>query len=111
MNSLIHIVIGSVLQENPFDYIKDNTFSDDERFYPYMASAVHAIVNIGIALIAISIVVLFIRWGITRKEDKKNKLVAPLVWKLVALVILSGFIFFATLLYNIIDSIAAQMVI
>lgn len=100
---------------NPWKYINENDkWAAGATFQGITRSLYQLMFSIGIGLIAISIVILFIRWALYRQQggavNRRNTLVGPLMFKLIIVSIISCLPYLIGELYRIINLIARSLV-
>ena len=103
-------ILSSIFSENPWKYLKDNSWTDDATMRNLGIEMYQLIEVVGVALLVLSTLILVIKWMSSRKEDRRNRLTGPLVNKLIIAIVLGGFTYFVGLVWRIIDALAAQMI-
>lgn len=96
-------------QLNPWKFLADNRWTDDGTAKRMGSELYNFILPICLGLIALSIVVLFIRYGMNR-ENRSGSLIKPLKMKLFFVVALAAFVYLVNLVWRIIDRFAAQLI-
>lgn len=105
----------SFLVGNPWRYINDNKDWAGEATFKGLTQDIYQLMfSIGIGLIALSVVILFIRWALYRQQggamNRRNALVGPLMFKLIIVAIMSCLPYLIGELYRIVNLVAKSIV-
>ena len=103
------------LTHNPFQFINTNKGFADEHALQMLARDLYKLMfSVGIGLIALSIIVLFIRWALYRNKEgamnRRNVIVGPMLLKLMLVAAISAFPYLLTLVMEIVNSVAKAAV-
>lgn len=104
-----------LLEHNPWQYINENsTWADDMALKGISADIYQLILVVGYGLIGLSMVVMFLKWALYRKEDgsmnRRNTITGPLVFKFFLIILISCLPYLIGEVYRIINFIARQAV-
>lgn len=100
---------------NPWQFINENSkWADDPALQTMSADTYQLILVIGYGLIAMSMVVMFLKWALYRKEDgainRRNTITGPLIFKFFLVILISCLPYLIGEVYRIINYIARQIV-
>lgn len=103
------------LTRNPWQHINDNAkWADDSVLKGLSADTYHLILSIGLGVITASVVVLWLKWGMHKKEDgamnRRNAIVSPLLFKLFLVMLITCLPYLLGEVFRIINSVAKAFV-
>lgn len=99
------------LTRNPWQFINNNSqWADNASLTPLTQDVYNLILVVGYGLIALSMVVMFLKWALYKKEDgsmnKRNTITGPLLFKLLMVILISCLPYLIGEVYRIINLIA-----
>lgn len=102
------------LTHNPWQFINENSKWADEPALTSMSQDVYQLILVvGYGLIALSMVVMFIKWALYKKEDgsmnRRNTITGPLLFKFFMVILISCLPYLIGEVYRIINYIARSM--
>lgn len=100
---------------NPWEYINNNKeWAGNATFTKITSDIYHVLFVIGIGLIAISLVLLFLRWALYRQQggaiNRRNTIVGPLLFKLILVAIICCLPYLVGEVFRIFNLIAKSLV-
>ena len=103
-------ILAYLFDKNPWESLVYNKWTVDTNVIRLSRDAYKILKYVGIGVIAISIVILYIRWG-TNREDRKGSLIKPLRMKIIFIIALAAFVYLVNLVWRLFDQFAAQLII